>query len=75
MARVKFNAAGDPVGVERLGIALEPEAEYERRPDGASTSITGWPTTALAWRAWTCPSTCPRERQPMTGREGLRCLP
>ena len=26
IARVQFNAAGDPVGVERLGIALEPEA-------------------------------------------------
>src|ERR1035437_7205635 len=24
----------DPSGVERLGIALEPEADYERRPDG-----------------------------------------
>jgi predicted GH43/DUF377 family glycosyl hydrolase len=34
IARVKFNQAGDPVGVERLGIALEPEAEYERRPNG-----------------------------------------
>ena len=34
IARVKFNAAGDPTAVERLGIALEPEAEYERRPDG-----------------------------------------
>jgi predicted GH43/DUF377 family glycosyl hydrolase len=34
IARVRFNAAGDPVGVERLGIALEPEAEYERRPGG-----------------------------------------
>src|SRR5580658_1445218 len=34
IARVKFNEAGDPVGVERLGIALEPEADYERRPDG-----------------------------------------
>src|ERR1035438_8569264 len=34
IARVKFNAAGDPSGVERLGIALEPEADYERRPDG-----------------------------------------
>jgi len=33
IARVKFDAAGDPVGVERLGIALEPEADYERRPD------------------------------------------
>ena len=26
IARVKFNDAGDPCGVERLGIALEPEA-------------------------------------------------
>src|ERR1035441_9371028 len=34
IARVRFNAAGDPVGVERLGIALEPEADYERRPGG-----------------------------------------
>jgi predicted GH43/DUF377 family glycosyl hydrolase len=34
IARVRFNAAGDPVGVERLGIALEPEAGYERRPNG-----------------------------------------
>jgi predicted GH43/DUF377 family glycosyl hydrolase len=33
IARVRFNAAGDPIGVERLGIALEPEADYERRPD------------------------------------------
>ena len=34
IARVLFNQAGDPSGVERLGIALEPEAEYELRPDG-----------------------------------------
>jgi predicted GH43/DUF377 family glycosyl hydrolase len=34
IARVKFSKAGDPVGVERLGIALEPEADYELRPDG-----------------------------------------
>jgi beta-1,2-mannobiose phosphorylase / 1,2-beta-oligomannan phosphorylase len=34
IARVKFNQAGDPCGVERLGIALEPEADYEQRPDG-----------------------------------------
>jgi predicted GH43/DUF377 family glycosyl hydrolase len=34
VARVKFNEAGDPAGVERLGIALEPEADYERRSDG-----------------------------------------
>ena len=34
IARVRFNKAGDPVGVERIGIALEPEADYELRPDG-----------------------------------------
>ena len=34
IARVRFNDAGDPVGVERLGIALEPQAEYELRPNG-----------------------------------------
>jgi predicted GH43/DUF377 family glycosyl hydrolase len=34
IARVIFNDAGDPTGVERLGIALEPEAEYELRPGG-----------------------------------------
>jgi len=34
IARVKFNEAGDPCGVERLGIALEPEADYELRPEG-----------------------------------------
>jgi predicted GH43/DUF377 family glycosyl hydrolase len=35
IARVRFNAAGDPVGVERLGIALEPEEDYELREDGS----------------------------------------
>ena len=34
IARVKFNQAGDPCGVERLGFALEPEADYERLPNG-----------------------------------------
>jgi predicted GH43/DUF377 family glycosyl hydrolase len=34
IARVKFNAAGDPVGVERLGIVLKPETDYETWPDG-----------------------------------------
>lgn len=34
IARVLFDAAGDPKGVERMGIALEPEAEYELREDG-----------------------------------------
>ena len=35
IARVRFNEAGDPAGVERLGIALEPEADYELRSDGS----------------------------------------
>src|SRR5207244_7700509 len=34
IARVLFNEAGNPTGVERLGIALEPETEYERLPNG-----------------------------------------
>jgi len=34
IAQVRFNEAGDPAGVDRLGIALEPEADYERRPGG-----------------------------------------
>jgi predicted GH43/DUF377 family glycosyl hydrolase len=35
IARVKFNKSGDPASVERLGIALEPETDYELRPDGS----------------------------------------
>lgn len=35
IARVLFDATGDPVGVERLGIALEPEMAYELRADGS----------------------------------------
>ena len=34
IARVKFNQDGDPCGVERLGIALEPEADYEKTSHG-----------------------------------------
>lgn len=34
IAKVKFDKNGDPVGVERLGIALEPEMDYEKRPNG-----------------------------------------
>lgn len=34
IARVTFNEVGDPVGVARLGIALQPEAPYEKRPNG-----------------------------------------
>jgi beta-1,2-mannobiose phosphorylase / 1,2-beta-oligomannan phosphorylase len=35
IVRVNFNDVGEPVGVERLGIALEPTADYERRSDGS----------------------------------------
>lgn len=35
IVRVVFDEAGDPSGVERLGIALEPQADYELRPDGS----------------------------------------
>ena len=34
IARVRFNAAGDPDGVERLGIALEPTEDFEGGQDG-----------------------------------------
>ncbi len=30
IARVEFDTAGRPIGVERLGVALEPQEEYER---------------------------------------------
>jgi len=32
--RVLFDERGEPNGVERVGIALEPEMPYELRPDG-----------------------------------------
>ena len=39
-ARVVFNAAGRPVGVERLGEALEPQEPYEvNRLGGAAWKI------------------------------------
>jgi predicted GH43/DUF377 family glycosyl hydrolase len=34
IAKVRFDQDGNPTGVERLGIALEPEADYEQRPGG-----------------------------------------
>ncbi len=34
IARVRFNEEGDPIGVERLGVVLEPEADYEQRSGG-----------------------------------------
>jgi predicted GH43/DUF377 family glycosyl hydrolase len=35
IARVLFDKAGDPTGVERMGTALEPETDYELGPDGS----------------------------------------
>lgn len=35
IAKVQFNDDGDPIGVERVGIALEPETDYELRSDGS----------------------------------------
>jgi predicted GH43/DUF377 family glycosyl hydrolase len=34
LARVNFDKAGEPTGVERLGIILKPETDYETWPDG-----------------------------------------
>lgn len=34
IARVLFDASGDPTGVERMGVALEPEADYELSEHG-----------------------------------------
>ena len=34
IARVLFDGAGDPIGVERMGLALEPEADYELSSNG-----------------------------------------
>jgi len=34
IAEVHFNEVGDPCSVERLGIALEPEADYEKTSHG-----------------------------------------
>lgn len=34
IARVLFDGAGDPIGVERMGMALEPEADYELSENG-----------------------------------------
>ncbi|HEK19612.1 MAG: glycosidase [Mucilaginibacter sp.] len=34
IAKVIFDAKGNPVDVKRLGVVLEPEADYEKRPEG-----------------------------------------
>ncbi len=66
IARVQFNEAGDPTGVERLGIGLEPEADYERRSDGSVFPVaipdpSGQPSLALVHRPL-FPGTRPEEK-------------
>lgn len=34
IARVRFDGRGDPIGADRIGIALEPTEPYELRPGG-----------------------------------------
>lgn len=34
IAKVIFDDTGDPIGVERMGVVLEPTADYEKRPEG-----------------------------------------
>src|SRR2546429_3662739 len=59
IARVNFDAKGDPVGVERLGVALEPEAPYERRgqsggcEDPRISFIEALKRYVMTYTAWT----------------------
>jgi len=58
IARVRFNDDGDPVGVERLGIALEPREPYEKRPDGGGvedpriTYLAALQRFVMTYTAW-----------------------
>jgi predicted GH43/DUF377 family glycosyl hydrolase len=57
IARVVFNTEGNPCSVERLGIALEPEAEYELRPNGGGgcedPRVTFMPALSLYFMTYT----------------------
>jgi predicted GH43/DUF377 family glycosyl hydrolase len=58
IARVRFDAKGEPIGIERLGIALEPEADYELRPGGGGcedpriTYVEGLKRYVMAYTAF-----------------------
>jgi beta-1,2-mannobiose phosphorylase / 1,2-beta-oligomannan phosphorylase len=60
VARVEFDEAGDPIGAQRLGYALEPAAPYELRPsegtggceDARVTWIEVLGLYAMAYTAW-----------------------
>ena len=59
-ARVTFDGAGDPAGVERLGVVLEPREPYELRPaegtggceDPRVTFVEPLGRYVLAYTAW-----------------------
>ena len=60
LARVLFDRAGDPFGVERLGYALEPQEPYELRPgdgtggceDARVTFLPSLGIYVMAYAAW-----------------------
>jgi predicted GH43/DUF377 family glycosyl hydrolase len=49
LARVRFNRAGEPAGVERFGVALEPQAPYELNP-WYGGCVEDPRVTFLSWR-------------------------
>lgn len=66
IARVLFNSAGEPKGVERLGVALEPEADYELSKNGGGCEpASSFParTRSLGFPALTCSSSVIREHR------------
>jgi len=56
IVRVRFNESGDPVGVERLGIALGLEAAYEHRPDGSGGCEVPASRSWNLFKATLCPT-------------------
>lgn len=60
LCRVRFNGNGDPIGVERLGYALEPREAYELRPEHGTggcedprvTFIPELDTYVMVYAAW-----------------------
>ncbi len=59
IARVLFDKQGDPTGVERLGVALEPRETYERNPysgggceDPRITFVAAWGCYVMTYTAF-----------------------
>src|SRR5256886_17486864 len=58
LARVRFTQGGEPVGVERLGVVLEPQAPYEvngqtrgRVEDPRVTYLAAWRLYVMTYTA------------------------